>query len=282
MVWGLPNLLGEKHIRKECVMRDKLINNVVGGRYFVLDIVGTGGSAKVYKVRDVHSGKYYALKKYRTSNPNDKTKFLEGIERELDVLKYTAHPVLPKIFNLIRYQNDIFLVMEYVEGTDLKQYIKQKGVLRKRKIIDIMTQICSGLYYLHSLEPAVVYRDLKPSNIILKADGTVKLVDFGIAKRYSKEIGIEELAVGSKGFAAPEQFGNESGRSIYNTDIRTDIYTVGTTMYYLRTGKRMKKDKFDIRIGRKMRRVISKCTKTNPDDRYQNCIDLLCDIKSLA
>lgn len=263
-------------------MKEKIINNIVGGRYFVKRMIGIGGTAHVYQVRDIHTDIEYALKKYKTSNPNDKEKLLEGIERELDVLRYTTHPVLPKIFDLICFENELYLVMEYVEGINLKEYIKRNGRMKKKEIFHVMAQICSGLYYLHSLEPPIVYRDLKPSNIILKKDGTVKLIDFGIAKRYSREIEIEELAVGSKGFAAPEQFGNNHGKSIYNTDIRTDIYAVGTTMYYLRTGKKYDGEKTNIRVHGKLKKIVKKCTKICPDERFQNCIELLCSLKSLA
>ena len=171
--------------------------------------------------------------------------------------------------------------MEYVEGINLKKHVETKGVLKKRQLVSIINQVCSGLYYLHSLEPPIVYRDLKPSNIILTKDNRVKLIDFGIAKRYSREIDAEELALGSKGFAAPEQFGDKQGNGLYNTDIRSDIYGIGTTMYYLKTGKKLTKKSGWFRVPYKLKKVIVKCTKNNPKDRYQNCIEVLCDIKNL-
>lgn len=259
----------------------KFINNVVGGRYFVLEQIGKGGFSNVFKVRDVYTGEIYALKQYETSDPANRKNLLEGMERELNVLKYVSHPVLPKIYNLIKEDDIFFLVMEYVEGINLKKYVETKGVLRKKQFVSVMNQVCSGMYYLHSLEPPIVYRDLKPSNIILMEDGSVKLIDFGIAKRYSREIDADELALGSKGFAAPEQFGDKKGNGLYNTDIRSDIYGIGTTMYYLKTGKKLTEKSTWFRVSYSLKKVIRKCTEKNPKDRYQNCIEVLCAIKNL-
>lgn len=260
---------------------ENFINKIVGGRYFVLEQIGKGGNSNVFKVRDVKTDDIFALKQYITSDPANQKNLLEGMERELNVLKYVSHPVLPKIYNLIKEDDKFFLVMEYVEGINLKKYVETNGVLGRKKLISVMNQVCSGLYYLHSIEPPVIYRDLKPSNIILMEDGRVKLIDFGIAKRYSREIDADELALGSKGFAAPEQFGNRQGNGLYNTDIRTDIYGIGTTMYFLKTGKVFKEDVGWFRVPQKMKKVIQKCTKKNPDERYQDCIEVLCAIKNL-
>lgn len=257
-----------------------IINNVVGGRYYVLDHIGSGGNSDVYKVRDVYQGRFYAMKKYITSDPANRDNLLEGMEREMNALKHCSHPVLPKIFNLIKEEDSFFLIMEYVEGMNLKEYVLKNGTLKTKMLKDIMEQVCSGLYYLHSLEPPVIYRDLKPSNIIFKEDGTVKLIDFGIAKRYSRDVA-DELALGSRGFAAPEQFGDAKGVPLFNTDIRTDIYGIGTTMYYLKTKHTYKKGKHSFKIRGRLKRIINKCTQINPDMRYQDCIEVLCDIKSL-
>lgn len=259
----------------------KFINNVVGGRYFVLEQVGKGGFSNVFKVRDVKTDKIFALKQYITSDPANRKNLLEGMERELNVLKYVSHPVLPKIYNLIKEEEKFFLVMEYVEGINLKKYVETKGVLKKKQLVSVMEQVCSGLYYLHSLDTPIVYRDLKPSNIILMEDGSVKLIDFGIAKRYSREIDADEMALGSKGFAAPEQFGDKQGKGLYNTDIRSDVYGMGTTMFYLKTGKVYKKNSRWFRVSHKLKKIIVKCTKSNPNDRFQNCIEVLCAIKNL-
>lgn len=259
----------------------KLIFEVVGSRYYVLELLGTGGFSEVYKVRDIHTGKIYAMKKYITSNPNDLNNLLEGLERELNVLRYTSHPVLPKIYNLIKEDESFYLIMEYVDGVNLRDMVRDKRPFKNKEIKSIMKQVLSGLYYLHSLNPPIIYRDLKPSNIVMNNSGKIKLVDFGVAKRYSKEIEVREKSFGTKGFAAPEQFGNKDGFSIYNTDVRTDIYGAGTTMYYLRAGEVYKMDYWPISIGWRLQKIIGKCTKPEPEKRYQDCIELLTCIEKL-
>lgn len=260
---------------------DKIINTVVGGRYYVLENIGIGGSSCVYKVKDVYTSKMFALKQYITSDPANREKLLEGMEKELNALKHCSHPVLPKIFNLIKEDGRFYLIMEYVEGINLDDYVKINGCMNRKQLANVAEQLCSGLYYLHSLEKPIIYRDLKPSNIIMKKDGRIKLIDFGISKRYSVDA-VDYVALGSVGFAAPEQYGDCKGISLYNTDIRTDIYGIGTTLYFLRTKKKYNNKIKSFRVNGKLRKIIKKCTKINPKDRYQNCIDLLCDIKKLA
>lgn len=255
---------------------NKIINQIVGDRYYVLKHVGKGGFSNVYKVRDIHTRKVYALKEYVTSDPANEQKTFKGIEREVEILRYKTHPNLPKIYNLIKENNHFYLVMELVEGTDLKMHVRQHGRMRLTQITEIMEQVCSALYYLHSLDPPIIYRDLKPSNIILKDDGSIKLIDFGISKRYREDIDIDRLILGSRGFAAPEQFGG----ALLNTDVRTDIYGIGATMYYLKTGKMYSKH-FPVIFPLRLKRIIRKCTRSNPNERYQNCIEVLCKLKSL-
>ena len=260
---------------------ENLINDVVGGRYAVMGMIGKGGFSVVYRVRDIQTGIEYAMKNYFSSNSGDKQKLLEGLERELNVLKNTSHPNLPKIYDLIKEEDNYFLIMEIVKGENLKSIVDRKGPLKKKEIKHVMMQVGSALYYLHSLEPPIVYRDLKPSNIVMDEKGIVKLVDFGIAKRYSKEIELNERAFGSRGFAAPEQFGDSKGLSIYNTDTRTDIYGMGTTLYYLKTGKVYMDYVRSKRVGHKLKRIIKKCTKRDPDLRFQSMIEVLCRVNKL-
>ena len=261
---------------------EKIINEVVGGRYAVCEVLGKGGFSIVYRVKDMQTGKEFAMKNYFSSNSDDKQKLLEGLERELNVLKNTSHPNLPKIYDLIKEEDSFFLIMEIVNGENLKSIVDKKGPLKKKEIKHVMMQVCSALYYLHSLEPPIVYRDLKPSNIVIDESGHIKLVDFGIAKRYSKEIELSERSFGSKGFAAPEQFGNKQGFSIYNTDTRTDIYGIGTTIYFLKTGKVFAGDLRMVSLGYRLKRVICKCTKQSPDERFQSVIEVLCKLETLA
>lgn len=280
--WFNLFLVGEKwrdaRLERECIMTEN--NLIVGGRYLILEEIGKGGMGKVFKAKDVINRKIFALKQYITSDPKNRERLIEDIERELNVLKHTTHPVLPTIYNLITEDDKFFLVMEYVEGTNLKEIVDRQGVLPESQLLEVMEQVCSGLYYLHSLNPPIVYRDLKPSNIIYMKSGNIKLIDFGIAKRYNREQAADEYAYGTKGFAAPEQFGKANGIGIYNTDIRSDIYGIGTTLFYLYTGRKYKGNVKSLLIPKKMQKIIRKCTYKKPKDRYQSCIDVICQIKN--
>ena len=275
-----------------CAM--KKINNVlVEQRYYILKELGSGGMSRVYKARDIFTRKDVALKKYETSDIANHERILEGIDREVTVLKNCTHPYLPKIFNFVNYNDSYYMVMEYICGEDLKkisksnnkEFVKRNGRFKKKVALNIMIDVLSALYYLHSLEPPIVYRDLKPSNIIKTSEG-VKLIDFGIAKRYSKDIANDKYAYGTKGFAAPEQFGNKNGEGLYNTDIRTDVYGVGATLYNLLCGKIYDPDigisfSDKLIIGRGVSKIIKKATMIQPDRRYQNVLEMLCDIRNL-
>lgn len=279
---------------------EKINSRLVGQRFYVFKEIGEGGMSEVYKAKDIFTKKTVAMKKYKTSDPANEEKILEGMDSEVTVLKNCTHPCLPKILNLIRYKDSYYLIMEYIEGYNLQYIMKnagndeldlinikalvdKKGRFRKKEALKIIEDVISALYYLHSLQPPIVYRDLKPSNIIKMKNG-IKLIDFGVAKRYSRDISNDKFAYGTKGFAAPEQFGTKDGKGIFNTDIRTDVYGVGTTLYTLLCNKIYSVDEkislWDrIRMGRGIYKIIKKATMINPDKRYQNVLDLLVDLK---
>ncbi|MGN0383367.1 MAG: serine/threonine protein kinase [Eubacterium sp.] len=262
--------------------------NFIAGRYIIVEEIGNGRSGVVYKAKDIFDGHEYAIKKYISIYPKGSKEAVFEAEREVSILKCCHHKALPRIYDIITHNNDYYLVMEYIKGQDLKSVISTKGAFTWKQTVDIIQKVINGLYFLHSLEPPVIYRDLKPSNIMLDSNGEIKLIDFGTAKRYSKEKIYDDSALGTRNFAAPEQYGSEMGRGLYNTDIRSDIYTVGTTMYYLLTGSYIKNgiavySWFAHRsIPAKLKRIINRCIQRNPDNRYQDDIQLLCDLYSLT
>lgn len=258
------------------------INKIESGRYLILEKLGEGNSANVYKVKDIITGEILALKKYKTHDIFNRQRLMADVERELSVLKYTSHPGLPKVFNILYKDDNFYLVMEYVEGMSLKEYKRNKHFIRKKTVMDIGMQLLSAMYYLHCLNPPIVYRDLKPSNIIMMDDGTIKLVDFGNAKRFNRDVSADLKAYGTPGFAAPEQYGDRNGNGIYNTDIRTDIYGTGCVLYYLAAGIKLgekghtlKKILYRIRFGRKFHKTIKKATKIYPKNRFSTDIEMM-------
>lgn len=163
--------------------------------------------------------------------------------------------------------------MDYVEGETLKRVVDREGAQKQEHVLQWALSLCDVLMYLHSQNPPIIYRDMKPANIMLQPNGNIKLIDFGIAREY-KEKNIEDtVSLGTKGYAAPEQFG---GRG--QTDIRTDIYCLGVTLYHLVTGKNPAEPPYEIypirhwdgRLSAGLEKIIQKCTQANPDERYQS------------
>lgn len=260
-------------------------NTIESGRYLIFKQIGKGGNGLVYKAKDTRTGDIVALKRFKTQDVLNHKRLVEDLDKELRVLKYMAHPGLPKVFNIIKKENDFYLVMEYIEGDTLEKVIMDRKRLPKRDVISIAKQILSVMYYLHSQEPPVIYRDLKPENIIMQTSGRIKLIDFGNAKKYNRDISADARAYGTPKYAAPEQYGDREGRGIYNTDIRTDIYGAGAVLYYIATGYSLRdklpfmaKIKYRFFYGKSFDRIIKRATKTYPRDRYQDDIDMLADV----
>lgn len=122
--------------------------------------------------------------------------------------------------------------MDYVEGRTLKAIVDERGAQPQEDVVNWAIQLCSVLDYLHTRKPAIIYRDLKPGNIMLRPDGRIVLIDFGTAREYKTGQEEDTISLGTKGYAAPEQYGGDG-----QTDARTDIYNLGATIYHLVTGK---------------------------------------------
>ena len=173
--------------------------------------------------------------------------------------------------------------MDFIEGTTISDRLKKEGAQPQETVIEWGLQLASALDYLHNMKPPVIYRDMKPSNVMIKPEGGVKLIDFGTAKEYIVENNADTTALGTRGYAAPEQFGDKQGRGIYNTDARTDIYNLGATLYHIVTGMNPCEPPYEIRPIREwnpalssgLEKIILKCTQADPNDRYQNCTELM-------
>ena len=257
------------------------IGEIICKRYVVLERLGEGGYACVYKVKDLKTEKIVALKSFRSSDIMNKQRLMKEVERELNILKNVTHPGLPKVYDVIYDNEHFYLVMEFVDGINLKNAVETRQ-LKRKDIKNVAMQIMSALYYLHSLDPPIVYRDLKPENILLMRDNKIKLVDFGNAKRFNRDAAADKFAVGSPKYAAPEQFGDRFGNGLYNTDIRTDIYSMGILLFYLATFNTkigeisfLKKIRYYILFDRKYRKTIIKATKKSPKNRFQNMIEMM-------
>lgn len=262
-------------------MTDK--GTVLDGKYEILKEIGRGGMSVVYVAMDLRLNKQWAIKEIKDDGSKDTQTLLKGLEREANILKKVDHPVLPRIVDIIQKDNKVYVVMDYVEGRPISEILKEEGAQPQEKVIEWAKQLSSALDYLHSMDPPIIYRDMKPSNVMLKPDGNVKLIDFGTAKEYKIENNADTTALGTRGYAAPEQFGDAQGRGIYNTDARTDIYCLGATLYHIVTGMNPCEPPYEIKPIRQwnpalssgLEKILVKCTQPNPNDRYQSCSELL-------
>ena len=177
----------------------------------------------------------------------------------------------PRIVELVENEGKLILVEEYVSGQTLEEYVQTLGTLSLSAVCRIMLQLIDAVELLHTHEPPIIHRDIKPSNIVHAPDGIWKLIDFNTARMYDEGARRDTTFLGTKSFAAPEQFGD------LQTDARTDIYALGAMMNYLLTGMSHKKLLADGAAGR----IIEKCTRFSPDERYQDTGQLRKDIEKL-
>ncbi len=258
------------------------IGTVIDNKYKILNEIGHGGMSTVYLVMNERANKQWAIKEIRKEKFPDSDVVYESIRTETELLKNLSHPNLPSIVDIIDYEGSILVVMDYIEGNTLKKALDEYGAQPQEYVIEWAKQLADVLGYLHSQNPPIIYRDLKPSNIMLKPDGTIVLIDFGTARKYKEENNEDTTCLGTRGYAAPEQFGGFG-----QTDARTDIYCLGTTMYHLVTGKNPSEPPFEMypirywdpSFSQGLEQIILKCVQADPEMRYQKCSDLIYDLQ---
>lgn len=263
------------------------VGTILEGKYEILKQIGKGGMSIVYVAMDIRLNKQWAIKEIKNDSSQNVETLLKGLEMEANILKKVDHPVLPRIVDIIDKDGTVYVVMDYIEGRAMDKVLEEEGAQPEEKVIEWAKQLIGALDYLHSMNPPIIYRDMKPSNIMLKPDGTVKLIDFGTAKEYKTENIADTIALGTRGYAAPEQFGDSSGKGIYKTDARTDIYCLGATLYHIVTGKNPAQEPYEIRPIREwnpalssgLEEIILKCIQPNPEDRYQSGSELLYNLE---
>jgi len=253
------------------------IGDVLDHTYRILAKVGQGGMSNVYLALHVRTNRQYAVKEIRGNGVRHFDVIVAGLRKEADMLKKMNHPAIPRIIDIIDNQDSIILVSEFVEGESLNKRLSEHGPLCEADVLDIARQLCRVFTYLHTLAPPVIYRDMKPANIIIKPDGKVMLIDFGTAREYVESKIEDTTCLGTMGYAAPEQFGGKG-----QTDARTDIYNLGVTLYHLVTGKNPAEPPYEILpirtvnsdLSRGLELIIQKCTQKNPDERFQSAGEL--------
>lgn len=259
------------------------IGSVLDGKYKILNQIGTGGMSNVYLAMNEKVNRQWAVKEIKKDRADNFILMKQGILREMDLLRTLNHPMIPKICDVIEKSDAIFIVMDYIEGRTLGKVVEEEGAQEERYIIEWAKQLCQVLAYLHSRMPPIIYRDMKPSNIMLKPNGELMLIDFGISREFCVDHTEDTICLGTQGYAAPEQFGG--GQS----DERTDLYGLGATLYHLATGKspnkrinfsileedrNIEEDRKQIKISEGLEKIIQKCMARNPQERYQSSREL--------
>jgi serine/threonine protein kinase len=244
------------------------------GRYHILAQIGEGGFGTVYKARDQHKqGKLIAIKEINMAalSAQEKIEVTDSFNREITLLSKLNHKSLPHIYDQFTDPEHWYIVMDYIEGQTLEDLLARspQGRLSVKQTARIGTALCDVLSYLHEQEPSIIFRDVKPGNIMLTFWDRLYLIDFGIARRYRSGQARDTGPLGSPGYAAPEQYGR------MQTTERTDIYGLGITLQTLLTGKEpleilQQGMPSDVRIPPKLQALISQMTDPDPVKRPHN------------
>lgn len=254
------------------------IGSLVDGKYKILTKVGQGGMSVVYLAINEKANKQWAIKEVRKDGIKDFEVVKQGLVAETEILKKLNHPNLPSIIDVIDQEDSFIIIMDYIEGNSLNKALEEFGAQPQDSVISWAKQLCDVLGYLHSRKSPIIYRDMKPANVMLKPDGNVTLIDFGTAREFKEKNLADTTCLGTVGYAAPEQFGGMG-----QTDARTDIYCLGATLYHLVTGMNPCEPPYEIKPIREinpalsggLERIILKCTQRDPNDRYQSAAELM-------
>ncbi len=255
------------------------IGTLIEDKYEILKMIGKGGMSEVYLAMDRNLNKQWAVKeiKKKTRDKNNAV-IIQSAIAEANLMKRLDHPCLPRIVDIINREEVIYVIMDYIEGEPLNKVLEKYGAQPQETVIEWAKDLCGVLDYLHNQNPPIIYRDMKPANIMLQPNGNIKLIDFGIAREYKEQNLQDTVSLGTKGYAAPEQFGGKG-----QTDCRTDIYCLGVTIYHMVTGKNPSEPPYEIypirywnsQLSAGLEKIILKCTQMNPKERYSSCVELL-------
>ena len=270
---------------------DKYSGKKLDGRYEIHELIGVGGMAYVYRCTDTIDDREVAVKILKDEFLNNE-EFIRRFKNESKAIAMLSHPNIVKVYDVSFGDMIQYIVMEYIDGITLKEYIGQQGVLDWREALHLTTQILRALQHAHN--KGVVHRDIKPHNIMLLQDGTIKVTDFGIARLTDTQTKtMTEQAIGSVHYIAPEQARGSK------TDGKSDIYSVGVMLYEMITGKlpfdadsavsvalmqlqstpeMPRKINPSIPIG--LEQITMHAMQKNPEDRYQTTAEMISDIEA--
>lgn len=262
-----------------------MIGLKIKSRYKIIGLLGDGGMSTVYKAERIADKHIFAIKEVKNSfiDASEKTQVLNQFKMEAKILSKLDHPNLPKVEDFFVIKSTPYLVMEYVSGKTIEDILIENNgrPMDELTVLNWAVQLCRVLYYLSIQNPRpIVFRDMKPGNIIVTRDNKIKLIDFGIARFFKKEKNSDTYIFGTPGYAAPEQYG------LGQTDNRSDIYSLGATMHHCLTGKDPRGNPFEFtppialnkNITKMTSDIIIKAVAYEKEKRYKNALEMKDDI----
>ncbi|MDR0501041.1 MAG: serine/threonine protein kinase [Coriobacteriales bacterium] len=261
-------------------------------KYKIEGVIGKGGFGLVYRASDLRFNRIWAIKEINFAELDLEECNLSiqdltnSFITEKEMLARLDHPSIVRITDMLQDGDSIFIVMDYIEGEPLDKVLKEKGAQDQNDVVEWGIQLCDALEYIHTCNPPIVYRDMKPGNIMLRPDGTVKLIDFGIAREYNPNLqtshsSSETKVFRTQGFSSPEQ--NQG-----SYEPRSDIYSLGATLYALVTGRNPAEPPYviepirqiDSSLSAGLEMIINRATQQNPNSRYASCANMMYDLQN--
>lgn len=248
---------------------------LLNGRYKVIEEIGRGAESEVFICHDIKLQSNWAMKRIR------KGKFkLDDCYREVNILKDLRHPNLPIVIDFFEDDEFVYIIRDYIEGCSLKDHILLNGPLDFDELKRFMREMIDIIDYLHNRKNPIIYRDIKPENIIRDPKGKFYLIDFGITRVYKHNHDSDTVYMGTKGYAAPELYARAQ------SDQRTDIYALGATIYYVFTGRMFSERDPQSRWSRKstpelqcVKKIVDRATQLDPNNRYQNVLEIRSELE---
>lgn len=277
MVVGGIDLSGNMSSRTCLSNGDKVLN----GRYEVLKCIHSRGMANVYLVLDSNLGKQWCLKEIRKSEAGKKNIEYISLLQEANILRGLNHERIPRITAIDDEGDSLFVVMDFLDGINLKTYVDEKGKIPEQVAVPWMLQITQTMGYLHSKRSGknpIFFRDMKPDNLMVRSNGNINIFDFGISIEVKHEGQLPDYTLGTAGYVAPEQ-----KKKNLPVDLRSDIYSMGLVFYFMLTGvdpRNFKKSElkpiaeWSPEVSPALCAIVEKCYQEVPEDRFQSCEEL--------
>jgi serine/threonine protein kinase len=258
------------------------VGTVLLARYKILGVLGGGGQGAVYQARDLNFPdvkKLVAVKEMLNpaTDPSLRASTIKTFQREANILATLNHPAIPKIYDFFDWNDRAYLVMEYIHGNDLEELLSKTKALPVEKVIEWAIDLCDLLEYLHNHQPEpIIFRDMKPANVMIDERGKVRLIDFGIAKTFQPNI--KHTMIGTEGYSAPEQYKG-------NVTPLSDIYSLGATLHHVLTRRDPRLEPpfsfperpildFNDQVPHELASIVEKAVEFEADKRFQSCLEM--------